>query len=126
MKNCINLRERFGRQYRVAIDTESVEGPRDRDPWLQQIPGRRGVIYPHSATRLAVMVDGHARVSRALAQFCHTAQDGDREKTFLFDPAEFARVARLAKPYRRRRVSEAERRRLASIGFRPRPHTDGA
>jgi hypothetical protein len=36
--SCMNLFEMFGNKYKVTFDRDSAEGPRDKDPWLQQIP----------------------------------------------------------------------------------------
>jgi hypothetical protein len=57
----VNLNRKYGHRYVVTVDEESVEGPRDRDPWLARIETRTGLIYPYSATHLGVQVDGHPR-----------------------------------------------------------------
>jgi hypothetical protein len=102
---CIDLRGRFGDRYRVTVDRESAEGPRDRDPWLCQIRCRRGLIYPYSATHLAVLVDGHREIARRVVALPGAVlmQDGDREKTVTFAVELFDQVAAVVRPYRRRR-----------------------
>ncbi len=58
MGECVNLRERFGAEYRITWD-EAREGW-DESPWLMQIPCRGGItIYPHGGNLLAVEVDYH-------------------------------------------------------------------
>jgi len=53
--NCVNLRERFGRRYRVEYEESyyAQHGPRARieDPWLQIIPCRAGHVYPWATRR---------------------------------------------------------------------------
>jgi len=45
---CINLRQRFGRQFKVAYEgsyqAQYGRYARVDDPWLQVIPGRRGHV----------------------------------------------------------------------------------
>lgn len=119
----VNLREHFGDVYRVSIDKEAANGPRDRDPWLCQIRCRRGLIYPYSDTHLAVQVDGHREIARRMAQTWKLIQDGDREKTFLVPVEDFAAVVKFVMPYRRpvltaeQRAERGERaRRLNKSG----------
>ena len=109
MSDPVNLRERFGDRYRISYDP-AREG-RDPDPWLQTIPCRGGItIYPFGGTTLAVEVDYHCHVSKALRDMgLRVHQEGDREHTFLFDVADFDRVAAVVKPHRRRQWTEAAR-----------------
>jgi hypothetical protein len=117
MSDCVDLKQLYGDRYRITVDRESAAGPRDRDPWVLQLPGRYGLIYPYSATHLAVMVDHHPNVTaqlRALGLTC--CQDGDRETTFLFTPEQFPAVAALVHPRRRPQLSPEERERLRAVG----------
>src|SRR5258708_5262089 len=110
MTECLNLQELFGAKYRIFIDRDSAEGPRDKDPWLQEIRCRRGLIYPYSATHLAVQVDGHPFIAQRLRQMgFELVQDGDYEKTFLFTTDRFDEVAEIVQPYVRRRLSDEQR-----------------
>ena len=61
---CINLRERFGQQYRIGFD-EAAEGK--NDPWMMTIPCRWGIIYRHGAEMLALEMDGHPKVAKQVA-----------------------------------------------------------
>src|SRR5262245_65154194 len=109
---CVNLRERFGKHYRITFD-EAAEG-RD-DPWMMQIPctGRGITLYPHGGTLLAVEVDGRWHLARRLREMGLTVhQDGDREQTFLFDVADFDRVAEVVQPRKSRRLTEEQKARL--------------
>jgi hypothetical protein len=111
MPTCVDLRAHFGDRYRVTVGRESAEGPRDNGPWLLQVRCRRGLIYPYSATHLAVMVDGHREVDRRVAALpgAEVIQGGDREKTIRFPVGLFDRVAALVKPYRRPALSADNR-----------------
>jgi hypothetical protein len=82
------------------------------------------LVYPFGGELLAVQIDGHPKLARALAAIpgVKLIQNGVRDKTFTFPIRLFGRVAALVKPHRRRRVSERERRRLAAIGFRRQPN----
>ena len=123
---CINLQERFGSEYRITFDTSyDAHGRRKatRDPWMMQIPCRRGVIYPHGHSRLAVEVDHRPKIAAQLSELhgVRLLQDGDGEKTFLFDVTDFSRVAAIVKPRKRRRWSDEQRRLKAELLARVRP-----
>ena len=122
---CIDLRGRFGRRYRVGYDesyaAERGANARIHDPWLMIIPCRFGHILPHGGSTLAVSVDGFPKIAGRLKRLgcCRVHQDGDfGELTVLFDVADFAKVARIMRPRRRRQVSPQERERLKAIGFK--------
>jgi hypothetical protein len=65
------------------------------DPWMVEIPCRRGVIYLYGGNRLAVMVDGRPKLAGELRRMacCRVVQDGETETSFLFDLQHFAEVA---------------------------------
>jgi len=72
-------------------------------------------IYPHGGDRLAVEVDGRPGLAKKLAAIpgVELGQDGDGEKTFLFDLGLFDAVAGVVRPHRRRRLSAGQRAELA-------------
>jgi hypothetical protein len=107
----VDLRRTYGHKYAVTTDTDSAEGPRERDPWLARIETRTGQVYPYSATHLGVQVDGHPRVAGRLVRMGYPPiQEGDTEKTFLVPAEDLDRIARLIKPRRRRRFKDAAAR----------------
>ena len=128
---CINLRERFGRKYRIAYEAsyqhEYGPGARVEDPWLMILPGARGHVFPWDATRLAASTNSAGATARRLKALSITEvwQDGDGV-TVLFPAEHLDEVANLLRLRRRRRVTERERSRLAALGrqfrFRPRRH----
>ena len=101
---CVNLRDLFGDKLRISYDPARQPGEKREQPWLMQIRGRRATIYPYGGSRLAIEVDYHNRVARDVGRIPGVvqAQDGDDEKTFVFDVALFDQVAELVKPSRRR------------------------
>src|SRR5262245_25286113 len=104
----VNLLESFGTLYRVTFDPgyDPRGVPKRRlDPWMMQLPCRRGVIYPFGGDRLAVEVDYHSQAAKKLAAVpgVELWQDGDHETTFLFPVNLFDRVASLVGPRKRRR-----------------------
>jgi hypothetical protein len=113
---CINLFDVFGNKYKVTIDRDSAEGPRDKDPWLQQIRCHYGLIYPHSATYLAIRLDHHPVIAMRLARLGFgLIQDGDDEKVLIFTPDRFQELADIVQPHRRpqfteRQIAEATQR----------------
>ncbi len=121
---CINLKERFGRKFRVEYEESyhAEYGPdaRTEAPWLMIVPCRYGHVFSHGGRILAASVDGHPNVAGVLRRLkcCRVHQDGDDgELTVLLDVADFAKVARIMRPRRRRQISEAERQRLQAMGF---------
>ena len=87
-------------------------------------PAARGVtIYPFGGDRLAVEVDGRPGLVKQLTALPGVGlwQDGDGEKTFLFDVARFEAVAAVVRPRKRRRLPEGQRRACTRRLARARP-----
>jgi len=122
----INLRERFGRRFKIVMEESYVahygDGARVDDPHYQIIPGGRGHIYAWSETRLAASTNtagGTATKLKALPGV-EVWQDGSDGCTALFGLDLFDQVADLLKLRRRRQVTEEERKRLSELGHRHR------
>jgi hypothetical protein len=87
-------------QYRITLDPAAESRS---DPWMYQIPGKYGVIYPVGSDRLAVEVDGHREVARRLrALRVKLVQDGDEEQTFTFHVSLFKQVAAVVRSFRKK------------------------
>jgi hypothetical protein len=119
MAECIDLRERFGSDYRITFDPAYSDWhvPRDKlDPWMMQIPAQFGTIYPHGGDLLAVEVDYHPQAVKKLAVLpgVRLHQNGEHEKTFLFPVALFEQVAAIVKPKQRRRLSEERKAEITA------------
>jgi len=123
----INLLERFGKRFRITFDEAfDPRGKHSPDCWAMQIPcAFKGVtLYAHGGPRLAVEINGHRELARRVSLLEGVAlhQNGDDEKTFLFDVAQFEQVAVLVKPKRRIRLTE-ERRKKAVANLTPFPRS---
>ena len=64
---------------------------------------------------MAVEVDRHPSIAKRLREtgVCDLVQDGDHEKTYHFDVADFDTVATIIQPKRRRRITEEQKRSAA-------------
>lgn len=115
-KVVIDLKEWFGKDYRVAADPGG--GPSNRDPWYWIIPCRYGEIYPFGGDLLCVWIVGTRRSALAekLVPQLRRHQTGESEAVFLFPVALFDRVAELVRPRRKRRLSAGHRKTLTVAG----------
>lgn len=105
----LDLRALYSDICRIGHDPAASHEPRGRkDPWLYVIPCRSGHIYPHSDSQLALWWESSARLEVRYT-FLTLYQDGDEEKTYLFDPEHFPEVAKLAGARRRRTLDPAQR-----------------
>ena len=108
----VNLLNLFGDRFRITFDRaySARHVPRAKlDPWMMQLPceGRGVTIYPHGGSMLAVEVDRRPSIVAKLRAIpgLKLHQDGDLEKTFLFDVGLFEQVAEVVKPRRKRQVT---------------------
>ncbi|MGD0945875.1 MAG: hypothetical protein ABSA52_00475 [Candidatus Binatia bacterium] len=125
--SCVNLQERFGRQYRVTWEADGVTKrfwAREDWSWLMDIRGRRGVIYPFGGEMLAAVESGARIGAKLRALPCVRSTRGDTETVVTFHVDDAPAVFELLKPYRRRQVSETQRERLRAIGFQRRAHSE--
>lgn len=120
---CIDLHERFGRRYRVSWEADGATKelwPKDEWPWLMEIRCRYGVVSPKGGDVLQAMTP-RRRVGaklRALPWCVVAIARGEEETIVTFHVDDAATVFKLIRPYRRRRLSETERRRLAALSAR--------
>ena len=123
---CINLRERFGQQFRIGFDVAAED---TLDPWSMTIPSRRGTMYPYGGEMLAVELNGRPKTAKKVAAIPGILihQDGDDEKTFLFPVGLFDQIAALVEPKRIRRLGEEHKAKLLKAGQKFRfKHGSGA
>jgi hypothetical protein len=125
---CIDLKERFGHDYRIRRE----EGAKSGDPWGLLIPCHYGHIYPHGGERLAASIDGHRGIQRRMnaLPFVEVHQDGDfGEGTVLFDVSYFTEVAKIMRARKRWYLSPERKaaaiERLARIHAERRPNGQG-
>jgi hypothetical protein len=73
------------------------------DPWHVEMLCQKGTIYPHGGTLLQAYTDRMHTRKRLKALPCvKVHQDGDLETTVIFDVRDFAGVARLMRPRKKR------------------------
>lgn len=129
MVTCINLRERFGKRYRVTHDPAYVgeygEHGRTEDPWLQLIVGRAGHVFPWGGDTLAASTNCSGRIVNKLLALegAHLMQDGTDGATVAFPVERFAAVARLLRLRTRRQLTPEQKAKavatLAAYSFAP-------
>lgn len=114
---CVDLKERFGRHYRI----EWEPGSRSRDPWYMQIPCRhnRGHICPWGPDVLAACTNSR-RLTERLARLPYTTvhQDCDDGGNVLFPVDHLPEVAEIMEARKRRRLSEERKAALVEAGRR--------
>lgn len=121
---CINLRERFGDQYRITHDEcyalERPELRAEEEIWLQQIPCDKGHICPWGGDLLAACTNTRGPTAAKLMKLPFVdrdrSQDGDDGVNAVFPVQYFDIVAEIMRPKRRRRLSPEARLRLAAAG----------
>lgn len=113
--SCVNLRALFGHQYLVRYEeTRQVDRSEENEPWYQLLPcGGRGHICPWGGQEIAACVDRPRLVKTLVALGGRLQQDGDDGGTVVFDVSDFAKVADVMKPIRRRQLSIEQRRACA-------------
>ncbi len=128
-KTCIDLLERHGHRYKIGRDEayHADYGPNawTHDPWLLTIECRNGQIYPHGGDYLAAATRTRGAVSTLLATLpgVEVVQDGADGINAKFHVRDFAAVAAVMKPRRKRKLSPEQRAaavaRLAEHQFKP-------
>lgn len=119
MPTCINLRERFGKRYRITHDPahagEYGEHGRTEDAWLQIIEGRAGHVFPWGGETLAASTNRRGALACKLAavEGAHLVQDGTDGATVTFPVERFAEVARLLHLRTRRQLTPEQKAKLA-------------
>jgi hypothetical protein len=120
MPDCIDLETLCGDKYRIGHDPAAATWGERRDPWIKTVRCRLGTIYPFGEQMLAVEVDRHPSAAKRLAAIpgVRPFQDGDQEKTFIFDVSLFDTVVEIVKPRRRRRchLTEEQKAMFAAAG----------
>lgn len=127
MPMCIDLKAEFGKRFKIGHDPayagEYGENGRTADPWLVLLECRNGHIYPHGGEYLAAATNGRGSAARALASLpcVEVLQDGADGINGKFHIRDFAAVAKVMKPRRRRAQSPEQRaaslERLAAFRF---------
>ena len=114
---CINLRKRFGHEYRITHDeaykAEATEFRTQEEPWLQQIPCDKGHIDAYGGEFLEACTNtrGGTAVKLMRLPFIDRGRsmDGDDGVNAVFHVDHFDEVAAIMRPKRRRRLSPEAR-----------------
>jgi len=121
---CINLQDRFGRQYRVGYEESyyAQYGPNATtvDPWYMEIRCQNGTIGPWGGDDLVACTKSAGPVAQALKAlpFARVHQDGSDGANVVFPLERFDEVATIMRPRRKRCHSEVTREKLARTWFK--------
>jgi hypothetical protein len=117
--NPIDLKTLAAGRFRLFYDEAAlIEQGGKKDPWYRVIPCRYGQIYPYSDTLLAIHSKGTGVRQKLQAIEGLTVRNwaDDGEAIFLFAPALFDRVTEIAKPKRKRKLSDSHKAKLIEAG----------
>ena len=116
---CINLKREFGDRFKVAYEesyaAERGNHARAEDPWLMVILCQHGEIYPYGDDLLVASTKKAGSIARTLKALPYVSlyREGFCGSDLIFPLDQFEAVAAIMKPRKRRRLSEAARRRAA-------------
>ena len=110
MTTCINLMERFSQRYRISFDQADDRQRREMTRSSSRYPADGGSSSP-TGRYPRVEIDGHQLIVDQLKRLacCRIHQLGDGCATFLFDVADFAKVAGVVLPHRKPQLTEAQK-----------------
>jgi hypothetical protein len=112
MMECINLKERFGRRFKVVYsESYYEERPEFRSAeavWLMQILCQHGTVDPWDEDHLMACTRRAGPITTAVKAlpFVRVHQDGDDGANVVFPVERFDEVAALMKPRKRRHLSD--------------------
>jgi hypothetical protein len=115
VSGCVDLATRFGDRYRLIHEEQVSEWPPAHRPWLARIVCRYGHVGVQGGERLYAFTDRHVAASLRKLSFVEKTQGGS-ELRIVFHVDHLAAVLAILRPYRRRRLSPAERARLVAAG----------
>jgi len=76
---------------------------------MQTLPCQNGLIYPYGQDRLAIECKAPTAKKLLALPGLHLNQDGETERTLVFDVTTFDAVAEIVKPRRRRILTEQQK-----------------
>jgi hypothetical protein len=110
----MDLRTRFGDHYRIGWEASGSTRsgwPKSERSWLLELRCRYGIVYPYGGEILAAWTDRPRIGAKLRALACVLRARGDAETVVTFHVNDAEAVFRILKPYRRRRLSDAQRLR---------------
>jgi hypothetical protein len=116
----IDLRQQYSSRFRMGCDPscERVHHNDACDPWNALVLCQHGHIYPHGELLLGAATNNRGPIANSLAALpcVRVTQDGDDGINVVFDASDFAKVAAIMKPRRRRTLSPEQRAKLVAMG----------
>lgn len=113
---CIDLAERFGQTFKIISEEQAGEWPVAERPWLARMACQYGHVGIYGGELLLAFTASRTMGRRLRALPFVLAARGDVEVVIRFHVDQLAGVLEILKPRRRRRVTEAERERLRTVG----------
>ena len=121
----MDLNKMFGHKYLVTLDESwDAETPDNRAEflangeklWYYEIRGKRGWVYPHNETKLAVVLPTRAarRLMKLMGAELVLLQHADAEMCFKADAKHTATLVRFIKPKRLRQLTAEQKAVLAT------------
>jgi len=119
--NCVDLKQRLGDRYRIIHDEAAKDEPGGlKDPWYCVIPCKFGEIYPYGGELLAFHCTSSVIRGKVLRAYLDKVDvqnwTDDGEAVLLFHVELFHEIAKLARPRRKKQLSENHLRRLKTAG----------
>jgi hypothetical protein len=109
----IDLRQQYSSRYRIGCDPscERVHHNDACDPWNVVVLCQHGHIYPHGELLLGAATNNRGQIANSLAALpcVRVVQDGDDGVNVIFDASDFAKVAAIMKPKRKRQLSAEQK-----------------
>lgn len=123
-ETCANLEQCFGRRYRIGWEANGAtkgQWPREEWPRLMELRCHRGKVSPWGGELLQAYTDRRRTGAQLRALQCVLDAKGDDETVIRFHVDHIEAVLAVLKPYRRRQLSEAQKKqqaeRLAAFRF---------
>lgn len=109
----LNLKELYGKEYRISKDPAVEKYQKIVDPMYYVIKGKLGEIYPNGGNFLAVVVTGK-RTANKMRKWkeLKLIQDADDGVTFVFLPELFEKIRTMIKVSKKREISDAHKQKL--------------
>lgn len=117
LAKCLDLKQLFGKLYRVTREASyhAEHGPNAvrKDPWNYILLCRHGHIYPQGGNRLAAATNNRGIIANRLKEMAcvEVLQDGTDGVNVAFDVQDFARLAEIMQPRKRRQLTEEQKQK---------------
>lgn len=111
----INLKERYGKQYKV-MDDGTDDTDRIERIWCMTIPGKHGIIYLYGLDGSLAVTLNSKKLARKIRDLgLRSVQWGDKESTFVFTPDLMETICSIIKAKKRRHLTPEQKERSIAI-----------